>query len=205
VAVAGHTQTEVAREQNGAAGTVSWSADGPGTASGLPGRLTVTQLLRFTGQRVPVGLDIHRSPGPYRATWDDRTRLHATTYDGGLVSASRSGSLVLTLSGGGLTSERVLTVTDPAGLGAWHVPAAYAAQMQDRIAAAEATHDDRTLWKYWFPGFLAALAAWLLISGLRSRAALRAAFVPTGGQAAATDAPAAAGRPGRNHHVSTTG
>jgi high-affinity iron transporter len=200
----GHSETEVAHEQTSSGDTVSWTAEGAGTASGMPGRLTVTDLLRYTGQRVPVGLDIHRSPGPYRASWDDRTRLRATTYDGGLVSASRTGDLVLTLSGGGLTSERVLTVTDPSGLGAWHVPAAYAAQMHDRISAAQATHDDRTLWKYWFPAFLLVLAMWLAIAGLRGRSTLRASLAPTGAEGVATDAPAAAGRPGRNHQVSTT-
>ncbi|MGC4109182.1 MAG: FTR1 family protein [Nocardioides sp.] len=188
-----------------ASGTTAWSGADRSTAS-LPSALSVTQLLRYTGQRVPVGLDIHRSPGPYRASWSDHSKLTATTYDGGLVSASSSGDLVLTLTGGGLTSERVLTVSAPGTASAWRVPAAYTAQMQERISSAESTRDDRTLWKYWFPGFLVLLAGWLAVTGLRGlRVQPAAAHETPGGDRAPGTPPADAGRPGRKHHVSTSG
>jgi high-affinity iron transporter len=188
----------------GAPGTTAWASGFP--ASGLPDTLTLTQLLRYTGRRVPVGLDIDRSPGPYRAAWTDRTRILATTYDDGLVSASSTGDAVLTLTGGGLTSERVLTVDDPHGIGSWRVSASYTTAAEARIASARATHDERTLWKYWLPGFLAAAAAWFALAGLRGRRVLRAAASrPPGGDGAPDVPPAEAGGPGRKHHVSTSG
>jgi high-affinity iron transporter len=206
VVTSGQSQDESARRSGRVGDTVSWRADGSGATSDLPATLTLTQLLRYTGQRIPVGLDIQRSPGPYRAAWSDRTRLRAATYDGGLVSASRAGDLVLTLTGGGLTSERVLTVTDPSGVSAWRVSASYTAQMQERIAAAAAERHDRTLWKYWFPGFLALVAAWLVVSALRLGRSLRATSLdPTGGDGAPDVAPAPSGKPGRKQHVSHIG
>jgi high-affinity iron transporter len=191
---------------DGPSGTTSWSGHDSPTGR-LPSRLTVTQLLRYTGHRVPVGLDISRSPGPYDARWTDRTKVAATTYDGGLVSASGSGDLVLALSGGGLTSERVLTVAGPAGTSGWHVPASYTAGVEARIASAAQVHGDRTLWKYWLPGLLGVLAAWLALTGLRGRRALVAAAPSRapGGDSAPDTPPADAGRPGRNDHVTTTG
>ncbi|HEX4470341.1 MAG TPA: iron uptake transporter permease EfeU [Nocardioides sp.] len=190
---------------SGPAGTSSWTGRNPSTDL-LPATLSLTQLLRYTGHKVPVGLDISRSPGPYDARWTDRTTLSATTYDGGLVSASGSGDLVLTLTGGGLTSERVLSVDDPTGGSGWHVPAAYTAGIEGRIASAVQVHGDRTLWKYWLPGFLAALAAWLAFTGLRGRRALLAsASHDSGGDGAPETPPADAGRSGRDDHVTTKG
>jgi high-affinity iron transporter len=188
------------------AGTTSWASATTGTTPTLPATLTLTQLLRFTGQRIPVGLDITRSPGPYRAAWNDRTKVVATTYDGGLVSAAGSGDLVLTLTGGGLTSERVLTVSEPGVATSWHVPASYTAGVESGIAEAQTARGDRTLWKYWLPGFLVVLAGWLGLTGLRGMRARRAAPPPAPGGDGAPDAPPAdAGRTGRKHHVSTPG
>ena len=115
--------------------------------------------------------------------------------------------MILTLTGGGLTSERVLSVDAPDGLGAWHVAASYTTRVEADLAAAEATRGDRTLWKYWFPGFLLALAGWLAVTGLRGRSAQRAQAAPTppGGDGAPDSPPAVAGRLGRKHHVSTSG
>jgi high-affinity iron transporter len=190
---------------DGPAGTTSWSGDLSAMDS-LPDRLSLTHLLRYTGHRVPVGLDVDRSPGPYEAHWTDRTKISATTYDDGLVSASGSGDVVLTLSGGGLTSERVLTVADPFGITGWHLRASYTAGVEAHVASVQATRDDRMLWKQWFPGFLVLAAAWLAMTGFRGRRArLAADSRPLRGDGAPGTPPAEPGRPGRNHHVTTSG
>jgi high-affinity iron transporter len=198
-----HEQIVLEHPVAGPGGTTSWTSQAA-TGADLPDSLTLTQLLRYTDHRVPVGLDINRSPGPYAARWTDRTKVSVTTYDGGLVSASGTGDLVLTLSGGGLTSERVLTVSDPAGIASWHVPATYTAGVEARIASAASTRDDRTLWKYWFPGFLVLASVWLGVAGVRGRRAQRTASASPGGDGAPDTTPAGAGRPGRKQHVSTS-
>ncbi|MEZ0578743.1 iron uptake transporter permease EfeU [Nocardioides sp. MH1] len=59
----------------------------------LPDQVDVTTLLTYTGDRVPVGLDVKSAPGPYDAVW----REHGTSY-------------VLTISDGGLQVPRTFTV-----------------------------------------------------------------------------------------------
>lgn len=105
------------------------SAHAPAAAT----RLDLATLMTYTGDRVPIGLNATAAPGPYDARW----------------STSASGGTVLILTGGGLTSPRVVSVDAPA-------PAA-------------APQPDRTLWNRWFPGFLLLVAAGLLLNTYRSR------------------------------------
>lgn len=59
----------------------------------LPARLDATTLVTYTGDRVPVGLDLQSAPGPYQASW----RGHGSSY-------------LLTIAGGGLQVPRTFTV-----------------------------------------------------------------------------------------------
>jgi high-affinity iron transporter len=151
------------------------------SAGQRPRTLDLAGLLAYTGHRVPVGLDVHAAPGPYTATWSDHTSVTATTYDGGLVDARTSGSLVLTLSGGGLTSPRVVTAT-PAS---WQVDPSYAARATAEVAAARATAHDRLVWSRWMPIALFIAAAALLVQAARHRSPRRAPQVAQ--QAPATE------------------
>ena len=185
-------------------GTVSWTGDASDPSSGLPRRLDLTQLLRYTGQRVPVGLDIHRTPGPFRASWVARTTTSAQTHADGIVSAAHRDGLVLTLRGGGLTSERVLTVTDPRAAGSWRVATAYTHRVEASIVDTARTAGDRKLWKLWFPLYLIALAVWLGVTGWRRREAARTSGTTQAPGGNAPDPKAAgAASSGREHHVST--
>ena len=103
------------------------------TSSTHAASIDLSTLMTYTGNRVPIGLNAAAAPGPYSARW----------------SHSDSGATLLTLTGGGLTSPRVLSVDVPA-------PTA-------------APHTDRTLWRRWFPGALLLVAAGLLIQSSRSR------------------------------------
>ncbi|WGL53623.1 FTR1 family protein [Nocardioides sp. BP30] len=140
----------------------SWSAAHSGAR---PSTLDITTLLTYTGNRVPVGLDVHSAPGPYQAAWADHTSVTATTYGDRLVDARTAGSLVLTLSGGGLTSPRVMTL-DPAS---WQVDPAYAEKAGAAVAAAHATAHDRLLWTRWVPVALLATALLLLGQVVRTK------------------------------------
>ena len=62
-------------------------------APDLPARLDAATLVTYTGDRVPVGLDVQSAPGPYRASW----RAHGSSY-------------LLTIAGGGLEVPRTFTV-----------------------------------------------------------------------------------------------
>ena len=65
-------------------------------APDLPGELDATALLTYTGNRLPVGLNLQNAPGPWEASW----REHGTSY-------------LLTISGGGLAVPRSFTVDVP--------------------------------------------------------------------------------------------
>jgi high-affinity iron transporter len=196
----------------GVPGTTSWSARLP--ATDLPSTLTLSRLMRYTGHRVPVGIDASRSPGPYHASWDLRARVDAATYGDGLVSADGRSGAVLTLTGGGLSSQRVLSVDAPLGMGSWRVAAPYTAAAEARISAVEGTRHDRTLWRHWFPAFLVVAAAWLALSGIRGRRAHRAALAvspdspaaapATAGDTAPGTAPGTAGPSEGKQHVGTS-
>ncbi|MEX0426525.1 iron uptake transporter permease EfeU [Nocardioides sp. DS6] len=152
-----------AADQEGA--DTRWTAAKVG--GDLPARLDVDTLLTYTGQRIPVGLSVATAPGPYDARWVDSTELTVLTRDGGLVDAHTDGRLLLTISGGGLSSPRTFTVDSAA----WQVDPAYAASTTSAIASAEATAHDRTLWKHWVPAFGLVAAAVLLLRAYRLRPA----------------------------------
>src|SRR4051812_27934109 len=174
--------------------TLAWTGTGTDGSLDLPRHLTLTQLLAYTGRRVPVGLDIHRTAGPFRASWIQPLTTSAHTSGDGLVSAEHSSGLVLTLHGGGLTSERVLTVTEGRAAGGWRVAPAYTERVEASIADTAGVAGDRRLWKFWFPLYLLSLAVWLGVSGWRRRPDARRAQAPhaPGGEGAPAPKAAAA-------------
>jgi high-affinity iron transporter len=135
----------------------------------LPATLDLETLLTYTGNRIPVGLDINRAPGPYDATWDQRVSGAVLTRDGGLVDAHAQARLVLSLSGGGLSSPRVFSLDS--GGGELAVSRAHVTQVTAAVLDGNRTRGDRELWKYWFPGLLLVVAAALAAHNLRRPAA----------------------------------
>jgi high-affinity iron transporter len=142
----------------------AWKAT-PSTGE-LPTSLDATTLLTYTGHRQPVGLDLQRTPGPFDAAWATKGAGAVLTRDGGLLGGSADTSVVLTLSGGGLTSPRVMTVDAGA---TFSVDAGYTSRTSSAITQAGQDRSDRELWKYWFPGFLLVVAAALVGRELRRR------------------------------------
>jgi high-affinity iron transporter len=139
------------------------------SATSHPSSLTLTQLLTYTGHRVPVGLNAAAAPGPYDATWQ---------------ATSQPGTELLTLTGGGLSSPRALTVADPAASAApvatdWRV-----------------TRGDQLVFKYWLPAFLGLLALGLLLVAVRSRTGSATAPVDASPGAAPTR-----DQKGKSHHA----
>lgn len=172
IAVHGHTAilTEGGRQLTLTGDGEHWTATH--AAGSLPATLSLAGLLGYTGGRIPVGIDVHTATGPFQATWSDRTAVTATTYGEGLVDARASGKLVLTLSGGGLSSPRALSV-DAA---TWQVEPAHAAATRADIAQARATAHDRLMWSRWAP--VALLLTALLLLGQAYRQHSRRAPLP---------------------------
>lgn len=137
----------------------AWQATGSGK---LPATLTAEELLGYTDNRVPVGLNLTAAPGPYEARWADTTGHTVLTRDDGLVDVRTSGKLLLTIEGGGLTSPRTFTVE-----GAMQLDETYAKNLTAKVAEADRAAHDRLLWKHWLPVALVLLAGLLLWQSLR--------------------------------------
>jgi high-affinity iron transporter len=177
VSVGGDTGT-LTTEVDGATTALTLSDPQPTTQSGAdtawrvgPGEATyatsldLTTLLTYTGNRIPVGLDVKRAPGPYDAAWAATANGTVLTHDGGLVDAQAQTKLVLTLSGGGLTSPRVLTIDS--GTTSFAVAPDHVVEVSRGVADATRTRSDRVLWKHWFPALLLVVAVALAWRGRR--------------------------------------
>lgn len=156
-----HADRTVALERTETAGR--WHATG--VATSLPRSVDVKTLLTYTGNRIPVGLNVVNAPGPYDVRWTDRSTLTVDTFRGGLVDAESGGDLLMKLTGGGLTSPRVLTV--PAAT--WKLDPAYTDQLHAAVAHAKSVDSDRMLWKRWVPVALVLLALALAVAAYRRR------------------------------------
>ncbi|MFT4080980.1 MAG: FTR1 family protein [Nocardioides sp.] len=162
-------------------------------AGDLPSTLDLTTLLTYTDNQIPVGLSTATAPGPYDASWTDSTAAQVLSRDGGILDAESSGRLILTISGGGLTSPRTFTIDSAS----WRVSPGYASSVQTRVAAAAATAHDRSLWKFWVPCALLLGAAVLLGQARRHAHPRRLGVLDP---AHSTQGPASKG----NSHDSTT-
>ncbi len=148
--------------------------------AGLPTRMSLDELVTLNGGRVPVGIDVNQSPGPYAAAWSGAGALEAWSVAGVLLDATSRHTLVLTLTGGGLPTSRTLRVSDGATLpgGAGAVPVSWAVEpghVDATAHAARAWDNDRTEARFWgrlVPILLLLTAAVLLVTAQRRRRAL---------------------------------
>ncbi|HWK92995.1 MAG TPA: iron uptake transporter permease EfeU [Luteimicrobium sp.] len=149
----------------------------------LPATVTLDDLLRYGGGKLPVGVSADLTPGPFDATWSQTSETTAwTTSTGTLLDAAQSTSTVLTLDGGGLSGPRTLTVAPGAlgGVADWTVAPAHRDAVAQRATAADLAAQDRDLWRRYLPLVLAVAALALVAAALRRRSVLaRAAEAET--------------------------
>ncbi|WP_113435086.1 iron uptake transporter permease EfeU [Rhizobium sp. SYY.PMSO] len=138
--------------------------------------LTLDQLVALSGGRIPVGFSPARHPGPFMAGWSVHRSVKVWVANGVLLDAARSGTTVVTLSGGGLQTSRTLAVRDTdndISAGDWQVSASY----RDKVAAARsaltAAKAERAFWAVQLPLALAVAAIVLAAFAGRTIARLR--------------------------------
>lgn len=158
---------------NGADTTWQLSTDQP--APGRPASLDADALLKLSGGRLPVGLNVSQAPGPYAARWTDHRQLTLSTRNGGIVAGSQAGRTIVTLTGGGLTSPRVVQVSDDRSVGNWQISPGYQSATTTMINNAADSANEVILWRLWLPVVLAAGGLVTLARGVRSRSRLRIA------------------------------
>ncbi|MDT5349249.1 MAG: high-affinity iron transporter [Mycobacterium sp.] len=126
-----------------------------------PGSTTVTleQLSGLTGGRLPVGVSLARTPGPFQAQWAATTVYTVLAHGDiqeALVSAQAASNRTAVLTGGGLTAPKTVSVgglpTD------WSTAGVEDHSTAAQIAASARERAERQLWKVWLPLVLAAFA-----------------------------------------------
>jgi high-affinity iron transporter len=132
--------------------------------------IDLAELAHLTGGRLPVGLGNARTPGPFDATWSASTVYTVHVHGDDVVAAEGTSTRVATLSGGGLSSPKVVSV---GGLDTdWATPTSDDDAAAAQIARAANDRRERTLWTVWLPIVLSAAAiatSWVAIrSGLHT-------------------------------------
>ena len=141
--------------------------EGAAAGDGAP-TVTLEQLLSMTGGRLPVGLSVARTPGPFQAQWATTTSYTVLAQGDLVVSAQAASNRTAVLTGGGLTTAKTVSLgglpTD------WSTASADDRSAAAQIAAGDRNRAEAQLWKVWLPLVLAAFA---LACGLGAVIAVR--------------------------------
>ncbi|MCQ9368529.1 FTR1 family protein [Brevibacterium sp. 50QC2O2] len=128
-------------------------------------RLTIDQLLELNGGRLPVGVNAQRNPGPFTAELAAGANASVTTYDGGIVDAQVAPNTIVKLSGGGLETQKVITLTG----GAAGLDPEAAQATKDGITGAKLQAKELMLYKVWLPVVLVLAALYAGYVGYSQR------------------------------------
>ena len=133
-----------------------WQAsNAPVTADGPP-TVTLEQLLSMTGGRLPVGVSVGRTPGPFQAQWAVNTVYTVLAQGDWVVSAQAASNRTAVLTGGGLTAAKTVSVgglpTD------WSTVSADDHSTAAAIIGADRNRAERQLWNIWLPLAIGGLA-----------------------------------------------
>jgi high-affinity iron transporter len=128
------------------------SAD-PGPSSPT---VTLQELSSLTGGRLPVGVTLARTPGPFQAQWAATTVYTVLAQGDSVISAQATSNRTAVLSGGGLSGPKTVSVgalpTD------WSTASVEDQATAAHISANVRERDERQLWKVWLPLVLGAFA-----------------------------------------------
>ena len=143
-----------------------WQARVPAEPGVTTSPIGLAELTSLTGGRVPVGLGTARTPGPFDATWSASTVYTVLAHGDDVVSAERASSRVATLSGGGLTGPKTVSV---GGLAAdWTTNPDDDQTITATMAQSTRDRAERTLWTVWLPTVFAVAAVLVALAAART-------------------------------------
>jgi high-affinity iron transporter len=142
-----------------------WQASESAGADGAPA-VTLDQLLSMAGGRLPVGLAVGRTPGPFQGQWSAITTYTVLAQGDSVVSARATSNRTAILSGGGLSGAKTVSLgglpTD------WATSSAEDRSTAATIVADERNRSERQLWAVWLPLVMAGFALACVLSALAS-------------------------------------
>lgn len=138
-----------------------WQAKIPADPGQTAAQVTLGELATLAGGRLPVGLSANLTPGPFEAKWGANT-VYTVLADGdSLIGAEAVSTRVVTLSGGGLTTSKTVSV---GGLGSdWAISENDTDAAATTVAEAALDRAERMLWRAWLPALFALAAATLAL------------------------------------------
>jgi high-affinity iron transporter len=143
----------------------AWQASEAAGADGAP-EVTLDQLLSMTGGRLPVGLSVGRTPGPFQGQWSTTTVYTVLAQGDCVVSAQATSNRTAILTGGGLTGAKTVSL---GGLATdWSTSGAEDHSTAAAIAASDRNRGDRQLWNVWLPLVIAGFALACALSAIAS-------------------------------------
>jgi high-affinity iron transporter len=140
-----------------------WQTTVPADPGPSPPTVTLQQLSSVTGGRLPVGVTLARTPGPFQAQWAATTVYTVLAQGDSVVSAQATSNRTAVLIGGGLTGPKTVSVgglpTD------WST-----ASVEDQATAAQISDNarKRQLWRVWLPLVLGAFATACALGAIAS-------------------------------------
>jgi high-affinity iron transporter len=143
----------------------AWQASEAAGADGAPA-VTLDQLLSMTGGRLPVGLAVGRTPGPFLGQWSTTTAYTVLAHGDFVVSAQATSNRTAILTGGGLTGAKTVSLgglpTD------WSTSGAEDRSVAAQIVAIDRKRAERQLWRVWLPLSIGSLALACALSAIAS-------------------------------------
>lgn len=137
-----------------------------------PATLSLADVATLNGGRLPIGISRTQQPGPFDASWQITDDGTAWVADGHLIDAVLTRQAVVTLSGGGLTTPRSVTLasSDPAHPDAgWHVVTTAVDAQVTALADEASFAEERALWGIHVPVALVLAAIVLVVFAARSQ------------------------------------
>lgn len=129
--------------------------------AGLPTTATLAQLRDMNGGRVPSGLNVERTPGPFTiSSWSESLTYSARTSETSLLRASCDGKLLATLTGGGIDGQKTVSVSNAVDT-SWAVSDDESSAAEDALNQAQLAAEESQLYWLWWPIVLVGVAVGL--------------------------------------------
>lgn len=128
----------------------------------LPSTITLNELRTLNGGRIPSGLNTERTPGPFEATWQESATYSARSMQTSLVRADCEGKLLATLTGGGISGTKIVSVSGALDTD-WEVSADESKNVETTLQQAQLNCDEMVLYWSWIPLALVGIGILLLV------------------------------------------
>ncbi|RLV47482.1 iron permease [Nocardioides mangrovicus] len=142
-----------------------WRTQRTSTPADATPTVTLDRLVQLSGGRLPVGLNAAQNPGPFQASWRTYRTTSVWLADGVLLDGSSRTTTLVTLSGGGLTSTRTLTLSGSS----WQVAPRHVTATAEDVRQLGSRRTEHRFWGVVLPIALLVAAALVLLVALRRR------------------------------------